>query len=203
MKLFIIGSGFTKAVFKNAPLNSELLGAIREKNPAPLDDLKDRYQTEDIEIALTMLDLDIAKNRNRRDDDFSKLDNLRKEARARLAEYFRRFRFHEGLLQEHPWLEDFIRGTFTQGDVVVSLNYDCLIEGLLHHFGLWSREDGYGVAFGKTSDLFSGLKIPPAKVKVLKIHGSENFHRDPVYESSDKEIKQARSIKPLFSPSIL
>jgi hypothetical protein len=64
---FIIGAGFTKAVFPSAPLNRDLLDALARKSTnsaAPV--LRDRYRTDDIEIALTRLDSDIAVSHDRR-----------------------------------------------------------------------------------------------------------------------------------------
>jgi len=61
MNVFIIGSGFTKAVFLDAPLNRELLHVLASQSTCSgAATLLERYKTDDIEIALTSLDSDIA-----------------------------------------------------------------------------------------------------------------------------------------------
>jgi hypothetical protein len=59
--MFIIGAGFTKAVFPNAPINRDLLAALAVASPnSATVALRQRYDTQDIEIALTRLDVEIA-----------------------------------------------------------------------------------------------------------------------------------------------
>ena len=181
-KLFIIGSGFTNsATHKAAPLNRELLSSIRQYDKTLWDDLYNRYLTEDVEIGLTRLDMDIITNSGQKE-----LVELRKKAEVGLTNFFRNFRFREDMLLKCCWLKDFVQGTFAEGDIVVSLNYDCLLEGLLDRYRLWTPNGGYGKAF----KVYSGLTgAPPSPITVLKIHGSENFHREPVIGSqTDKSL---------------
>jgi hypothetical protein len=172
-KLFIIGSGFTNAATHGAaPLNKDVLRSIQPTAPAIWDDLTTRYSTEDIEVALTKLDLDIISTSENHE-----LVYLRRKAEASLSNFFARFRYNEDILRESPWLLDFIQGAFAEGDAAVSLNYDCLLEGLLDRCNLWSPHEGYG----RTCPVKSiPTESNPSPVTVLKIHGSENFHRDAV-----------------------
>ena len=175
-KLFIVGSGFTSAATGGiAPLNKEVLQSIQPTAPAVWGDLTVRYCTKDIEVALTKLDLDIIDR-----PENLELASLRRKAEASLSSFFGQFRYREALLNESPWLLDFIQGAFFEEDVVVSLNYDCLLEGLLDRCNLWSPHDGYG----RTCAVKSVPNEPdPSPITVLKIHGSENFHRDAVLGS--------------------
>lgn len=179
-KLFIIGSGFTNAATQGAaPLNKDLLQSIQTTAPDTWKSLTDRYACEDIEVILTRLDLEILG-----DPDNTELCNLRKKAEASLSYYFKQFRYNEAIIEKSPWLLDFIRGAFAKNDTVVCINYDCLLEGLLDRCELWSTYDGYGKC-----DAIGSVPIEPicSPVTVLKIHGSENFHRDAVIGSqSDK-----------------
>lgn len=175
-KLLIIGSGFTNAATHGAaPLNKDLLQSIQTTAPDTWKSLTARYSSEDIEVTLTKLDMDIIS-----DPDNTELCDLRQKAEASLSNYFARFRYNEAIVEESPWLLDFVRGAFTNSDTAVCLNYDCLLEGLLDRCELWSTYDGYG----KTSAIGS-VPIEPiySPVTVLKIHGSENFHRDAVLGS--------------------
>ena len=172
-KLFIIGSGFTNAATqRDAPLNKDVLRSIQPTAPDAWDDLTARYSTEDIEVALTKLDLDIISAPENHE-----LVHLRRKVEASLSTFFARYRYKEDLLHESPWLLDFIQGAFVEGDAAVSLNYDCLLEGLLDRCKLWSPYDGYGRSCPVKS-VTTEPNLSP--VTVLKIHGSENFHRDAV-----------------------
>jgi hypothetical protein len=171
-RLFIIGSGFTNAATCGAaPLNKDVLRSIQPTDPIVWDYLASRYATEDVEVALTKLDLDIIATPN------SELETFRRKAEASLSGFFKRFRYNEAILHKSPWLLEFIQSAFSKGDAAISLNYDCLLEGLLDRLNLWSPHKGYGKTCPVESVPTDGN---PSPVTVLKIHGSENFHRDAV-----------------------
>ncbi len=168
-RLFIVGSGFTKAIDARAPLNCELMEAIRHENSAAIEKLEKRYG-RDLEIALTRLDMDVAGG------DVDGLNELRNNVVSAILSFFKGFRFgaQRRTIESKNWIERFIRSTITEGDVILSLNYDCLFEGVLDRYGLWSPNGGYG--FGQQYPDFPDH--PSSAVTVLKIHGSENFYRD-------------------------
>lgn len=179
-KLFIIGSGFTNgATHGAAPLNKDVLRSIQPTAPDVWDDLTARYSTEDIEVALTKLDLDIISSPQNHE-----FVDLRRKAEASLSTFFTRFRYNDDILHKSPWLLDFMQGSFVKGDAAVSLNYDCLLEGLLDRCKLWSPYDGYGRTWAVKS-VPSEPNLSP--VTVLKIHGSENFHRDAVHGTQTEQ----------------
>ena len=73
--LFIIGAGFTRAVFHSAPLNKDLLCQIvGSKDNSTLGRVWAEYgSTEtDIEMLLTRFDLDLMTNNSRLDGRFGK-----------------------------------------------------------------------------------------------------------------------------------
>ena len=83
MKVFIIGAGFTKAIFEQAPLNAELLPCLTKRpNASASRKLIRRYDISDIEIALTRLDADIALGGHEH------LRELRHEVERNIVEYF-------------------------------------------------------------------------------------------------------------------
>ena len=168
MNVFIVGAGFTKAIFPNAPLNRDLLGTLAIKSPASASsDLRNRYKTEDIEIALTRLDMDVALSQG---EDPRKLRQL---IESELAEYFSSFCASDDLLAESEWLTHLIDGAFSSGDVAISLNYDCVLEGALDCRGKWYPNGGYGSSLD--NPLASSDRPSKSPVTVLKIHGSANF----------------------------
>jgi hypothetical protein len=174
MNVFIIGAGFTKAVFSEAPLNGCLLDALitKSRNSVALV-LIDRYKTHDIEIALTRLDMDIQSPLD--NPEFSPDDDLRKlrqSIETELVHYFSAYCMSEAIMADSPWLTQFVDGAIKSGDAAISLNYDCALEGALDCRHKWTPNHGYGFL----SNPLAKLNNPPeTPVQVLKIHGSVSF----------------------------
>jgi len=172
--LFLIGAGFTRAVFPEAPLNADLLRSIIDNNPKTLlEKYKLRYQTDDIEILLTRMDLEAVELQSER------LKQDRQKINEEIAAYFRQFRFgkHEARLRDTSWLQQLAKSVFTEYDAIVSLNYDCLLDGALDYYKVWSPSKGYGAADVKVEVPGTDFeKLPnPKNILIYKIHGSENF----------------------------
>lgn len=170
MNVFIVGAGLTKAIFPNAPLNRDLLGALARKSLASASPaLSDRYKTDDIEIALTKLDMDIALSQG------EDLRKLRQRIESELADYFITFRASEDIVAQSQWLTHLIDSVFSPGDVAISLNYDCVLEEALDCCAKWSPNGGYGFL----RHLLVRNDTPRSPVSVLKIHGSVSFKIAP------------------------
>lgn len=176
--LFLLGAGFTKAVFPNAPLNKDLLPVLCKGTPrTTLKKYYREYKTDDIEILLTRLDLDILHPKAKQQ---TALQTVRKNIERKLAEYFQQFRFKEQLLELKPWLDSFVK-LFKENDAIISLNYDCLLEGLLDFYKIWNP-NGY---VNVKNDLFD---VPnPQNIHIYKIHGSENFWISPTLPAKNQE----------------
>jgi hypothetical protein len=165
--LFIIGAGFTRAVFPAAPLNNELLcQVVGSKNNSTLGRVWAEYgSTEiDIEMLLTRFDLDLMT----KSSCFSKAD--RDAISAEIADFVKRFRFQKDVEWLHPFLQ-----IISDKDVIISLNYDCFLEGFLDVHGAWSPKGGYGVIQNAMDGLDDSLLDNPRGIRILKIHGSESF----------------------------
>ena len=105
MNTFIIGAGFTKAVFPDAPLNRDLLDALAgNSTDSAAAVLRDTYKTDDIEIALTRLDSDIAVSQGERGSLADDGHKLRRRIETELGDYFGSFLASEELLAQSPWL---------------------------------------------------------------------------------------------------
>ncbi len=177
MNLFIIGAGFTKSLFPDAPLNSELLGAIGSgETECASQYLKANYQTDDIEIALTKLDADIATSYYCDKPLYGELQDIRHKLEIDLGNYFLEFRATYELLDNAAWFKNFLCFAFSNGDVAVSLNYDCVFEGALDCIGKWSPKGGYGFL---QNPLINDAAFDKSPVTVLKIHGSTSFTSAP------------------------
>jgi hypothetical protein len=181
LNAFIIGAGFTRAVFPSSPLNSELLDKLAKLRPddSAASALRDRYKTDDIEIALTRLDCDIAQSSPEPLRDESR--GLRGSIEKELGDYFSSSLFcaSEKLIAESPWLASFIDHAFTPGDTVISLNYDCVLEGALDYRGKWTPNGGYGSFLNHP---FLQESYSQSSVTIVKIHGSASF-RSPLYRN--------------------
>lgn len=189
MNVFIIGAGFTKAIFPNSPLNRDLLKELSNKysdSVSPV--ISKRYKTQDIEIALTRLDADIALSQSESGQPGEEISNLRQRIESELAGYFGSFRVSEDLITKLQWLTYLINGAFNSGDVAISLNYDCVLEGALDCHEKWTPNGGYGSSLDNPNACKD--RIPKSSVTVLKIHGSANFVIAPY---ADKPIASAVS----------
>lgn len=173
MNLFIIGAGFTKSLFPNAPLNNELLEAIGTgKTECASQYLKAIYKTNDIEIALTKLDADIATSYHSDRALYDELQDIRHKIEIDLGNYFLNFKATYDLLDNTPWFKHFLCCALSDGDVAVSLNYDCVFEGALDCVGKWTPKGGYGFF---DNPLINDSAFNKSPVTVLKIHGSTSF----------------------------
>jgi hypothetical protein len=166
--LFIIGAGFTKAVFPGAPLNDEFLGQVvgPKPNDSPLGKVWSKYGPLNIETLLTRLDLDLLTGKTH----FSEDD--RKAISNQLGNFVSRFRFK----QDVEWLRPLTR-IISDNDVIISLNYDCFLEGFLDFHGAWSPKGGYYDRVISTEPWDDSLPDNPRNIRILKIHGSESFRR--------------------------
>jgi len=192
MNLFIIGSGFTKSIFKDAPLNNELLAALSAgKKTSASATLNLKYQTNDIEIALTKLDADLATTYYENKDIYNKLSKLKRDVQIELGDFFQKYRATYEILDEYPWLRAFMESTLSEGDVAVSLNYDSVFEGTLDCIGKWSPKGGYGYF---QNPLIDDRDYPKSSVVVLKLHGSTTFG---IAECADKP--ECKSVNFLFN----
>ncbi len=176
--LFLLGAGFTKALFPAAPLNKSLLPVLCKGTPGTtLKKYYNEYKTDDIEILLTRLDLDILHPKAAQQ---TALQTVRKKIERELSQYFAQFRFgnHWDELIENKWLEPLAKEAFADNDVIINLNYDCLLEGLLDYHEVWSPKGGYAV-LDRNPLLDSEFPHNEKNIRIFKIHGSEHFIEAP------------------------
>ena len=109
-RMFIVGSGFTRAVFgDDAPTNAALLPCLCQSEPTFWQEIVRRYKTNDIEVALTKLDLDL----NKAEANKAELVSERQRIETSLARFFRKFRFSEHLVESRPWIEPLMHSLFS------------------------------------------------------------------------------------------
>jgi hypothetical protein len=168
--VFIIGAGFTKAVFPTAPLNDDFLSQVvgPEPDSSPLGQVWSKYGLSNIEILLTRLDLDLVTGKSEFDADD------RNTISAQLADFVSRFRFKHDV----EWLRPLTQ-IISDNDVIISLNYDCFLEGFLDFHSAWSPKGGYHIITSAPWD--DSLPDNQRNIRILKIHGSESFRRSAFF----------------------
>jgi hypothetical protein len=187
--IFLLGAGFSRATIE-APTNDNLLGKVISSNDStPLKRYKDRYISEDIEILLTRLDLEIAQNPSEKEQ----LQQDRKTIEMDISKYFEQFRFKEERLQTNKWLEALAIQLFKDNDAIITTNYDCFLEGILDYYKVWHPEEGYVNVYDPRIPTNIPEKIlkNPKGIKFYKIHGSENFRECKEFDrkgSTEKTI---------------
>ncbi len=167
--IYLLGAGFTKAIYSKIPLNRDLLGAIIGGGAEKLSAYHKKYMTEDIERLLTQIDLDGFA------DDGCLKD--RQVIQAEISSFFSNYRFSALNGAIPAWLERFSKELLKKNDSIVSLNYDCILEGVLDYFGVWTPRDGYARIDAFPTD---SILPNPKQVIIHKIHGSENFRESGV-----------------------
>lgn len=170
---YIVGAGFTKSVFQDAPLNDDLMTLLDDSPGCVSRVLMDRYKTKDIEIALTRLHLDLVSSHG---GEKELLQGYLHDIKRKIGGHFSLYRVTPELVEQSPWLRKFMQLTIKDGDVVINLNYDCVFEGALDCVGRWSPNGGYGFFVNPLADSSEYKKSP---VTVLKIHGSVTFKTAP------------------------
>ncbi len=181
MKVFIFGAGASKPA--GLPLGRDLYGSLRayilkrsgedDKYLGVACRLKDLEQqgvlgnSDDFELDLTRLDVRIKSK-----DAPPLFRTVRQELADILTDHFNALQNEMATdTARLSYFEDFAQTHIHEGDAIITFNYDCLLERVLHALGLWTIEDGYGFPRTLTN---SSLEQPEGKspCKVLKLHGS-------------------------------
>jgi hypothetical protein len=83
--------------------------------------------------------------------------------REALCEYFDVIRVNHA-----PLYSRFAKQACSQGDTVITFNYDVSLEAELRKADMWHVSDGYGF-------LLDDAMTPPSRIKMLKLHGSTSW----------------------------
>lgn len=181
MRVFVFGAGASKPA--GLPLGRDLYGSLRAyilKRSGEDDGysdvacrLKDLEQqgvlgnSDDFELDLTRLDVRIKSK-----DAPPLFRSVRQELADTLTDHFNALQNEIATVTARlSYLEGFAQTHIHEGDAIITFNYDCLLERVLHGLGLWTIEDGYGFQRTLTN---SSLDQPEGRspCKVLKLHGS-------------------------------
>ncbi len=204
--IYLMGAGFTKSVFTEAPLNDELLSVLIKQMKATIlfryiekyNGKFDNAKQLSIEKLLTYMDLEFIdedihyQNENLKPSQYIK-DRI--NINSDMVKLFRQYRFSKHAIYKNEWLIDFCNLVLKEYSIIVSLNYECFLEGLLDYLGLWDPISDYEcVCFHPSAE---SLPANNKHIKLYKVHGSENF-----YISSNYPNKSMKSIGTIFNEEI-
>jgi len=174
--MFLLGAGFSKIISGGkAPLGAELFKNLKDRlNP----DILNKYGNagDDIENYLTFIDLEVLSNSDDRE--------ILLEEREKIKNYIIDIlSLNKVKGDDDTCIKSFAR-LLKSGDVIVSLNYDILLEHYLWIEGKFSPKDGYT---DNISIHPAGLdELGDSLVKVIKPHGSMNFHEGEVLGEEER-----------------
>ncbi|MFH1288049.1 MAG: SIR2 family protein [bacterium] len=198
-RIFILGAGVSSEA--GLPLTRELFGSILEylkKSKEPnekefypillkfLEDNKtNNFLFENIELLLTYIDFALLNNSNGIFNCSNDLGDIRRGLSDSLVKMLHcEYHFSQKVINQQVDTDDIFYkfcNELSNGDIVITFNYDVIIENRLWLQNKWTFLDGYGFnknkeSFFKTWNKPDG-EYPPEKtkksiVKVYKLHGS-------------------------------
>lgn len=184
-RVFVLGAGFSYHLSNEIfPLGSKLSSIIKELNIPDLNKhIQDCiHEPDSIERILSRLELD-----NYISDD--EKENIKEEVSKAFQKQMLVKTIYEKYKGEGEEIiksaQTIVKGLFKQNDVIISLNYDLLLEHLLAKLELdmWSPYgNGYGNSIERDGSEFtkndgsSYCNQQKQNIRILKVHGSFNFY---------------------------
>lgn len=85
------------------------------------------------------------------------------------------------------------------GDLIITFNYDLLIEQALWKAKLWSPQDGYLLGEFSGNLIYDKSKLFKNKVPILKLHGSINWHKAGRFcDNVQIDLSHPKNYQPYF-----
>lgn len=167
--VYLLGAGFTHAVLGNvAPLNDEVIGRLKLRKYSELE-TEYGQANPSIEQFLTLLDLKLARAEQRKYIGTSRLRKIRKKIIERIVDVFSYERLYIDDLDQKEVLKKFVLSLPTPA-LILTLNYDCVLDQALWYSGRWSPYDGYGIRVPSDEE-----ELSTKNIRLFKLHGSVNF----------------------------
>lgn len=181
-RVFIVGAGFSHHLSrKRFPLGNALYEIVRKLGIRELERhfQECSHELPHLEEVLTRFELDRHINR-------SKKENIKKEIFKKVQ---------ENLTVKSLESVDFnpskslVKELFDQNDVIITTNYDLLLDHLLDSADLWSPlGNGYGCAIEVDNFKNEKIKQNLKNIRLLKIHGSFNFFQQELVSGGMSEL---------------
>jgi hypothetical protein len=187
---FPLAKDFFKETIKQGVLKKllylELLDFIKGKFNFSFEDLKKEESELSVEDVYSELDKSITQLGKPKNLDEWNLYFAQKDLLSLIWELFRKLSRHYGPCKYHAILAKRI---IESESIVISFNWDTLIDEALHNTKQWFYETGYGIEFKRL--YLNGTQISGEKKRsrglLLKPHGSINWFRYLDHPWSDKK----------------
>ena len=164
---YLLGAGFSHELSCNKlPLLIDLGNEIDHLIDADLKQKYD-YSLETLERFLTYLDLRTKSNPS------STEAKTRERITTFLIERFGIKKFKDSI---NPLGTEFVTRVLKKDDIVITTNYDCLLENIMCNAGIWTPNGGYSEIV--QNSLFTNQHTKNEALKniiIVKVHGSVNF----------------------------
>jgi len=171
---YLLGAGFSKAICEKAPLHDDLGDEVNNLIPV---DLKEKYNFDPkyFELFMTQLDLELKREPS------EQTTKTRNKIREHLIK-----RLNINKLVANDLGSKFVRN-LQNDDLLLTLNYDCLLDQILASENIWHPNGGYSQyvnnpLFGQDDQKNETLK----NIFLLKLHGSLNFQEHGFWDGADK-----------------
>lgn len=164
---YLLGAGFSYEISSNKlPL---LVDLGNEIDLLIGEDLKQKYDysPEKFEQFLTYLDL------RTKSDPSSAEAKAREKITAFLIDRFETKKFKEFI---NPLGTEFVNKVLKKDDIIITTNYDCLLEHIMCESGIWTPNGGYSEVVQNLLFNEQHLKNESLRnILLFKVHGSVNF----------------------------
>ena len=176
-RVFVLGAGFSYRLSdKIFPLGSKLPSIVKELNIPDLNKhIQDCiHEPDSIEKILSRLELDNYISTDEKENIKEKIfKSFQKQMLVKTI-----YENDEEIIKR---AQPIVKGLFKQNDVIISLNYDLLLEHLLAKLDMWSP---YGNGYGNSiegdgftkNDGSNYCNQQKQNIRILKVHGSFNFY---------------------------
>lgn len=172
---------------------------LRNPNPevvlSVLDLMAEALQAESVDLWHAMKGGELSPEEARKELRHPLVKELESGRRAifrflRCLDLFFKLRHWSDWRDENRLVRDYLREKLRQleaGDVVITTNWDCIVERTLAEEGLWTPADGYGFPASTAVDHVMDPRakiVAASKIPVLKLHGSYGWRRDHLGDDS-------------------
>lgn len=190
-RVFILGAGFSYHLSGEIfPLGSKLTSIVKELNIPDLNKhIQDCiHEPDSIEKILSRLALD---NYIATDERENIEEEVFKSFQKQMLVKTIYEKDKDGKIIRSA--QDIVKDLFRQNDIIISLNYDLLLEHILaesNNIDMWSPYgNGYGVSiendgFNK-NDNSNDCNQQKRNIKILKVHGSFNFYTEKYINTNE------------------
>ena len=197
-QVILIGAGFSRAIMgEKALLTGEIMPKLTiSKFPEIIEDYEKTFP--DIEQFISLLDLRYLHFKNTNNSLKNKLNKVRESLTEQIVALFDVGQLCTNKAEHLDDLKQFI-SKLHKGSVILTLNYDCVLDQALYESKRWSPGGGYYISsFPANNSENSNLD----NILLLKLHGSVNFRVASEALAKNSESIDSQKILPEITDKI-